>query len=144
MLSGMEAARYDAPGRLEMVRQFVNSRDVETATDAIADPSGLAEWLTAQKLLEPGARVGDADVANARVLREALRAALLANHDQQPPPQGARQELNAAARRAALTPVLQPTGEWQAQPDARGTDAALGAIVATVAQAMGGAEWPRL
>lgn len=144
MLFGMETSRYDAPGRLDLVRRFVNSLDIEQETDAIADATGLSEWLGARGLLAAGVSVREAEVERALALREALRAALLANHDRQPPPEEAVRELNAAARRAELTPVLQPSGEWRAQPGAHGADAALGAIVATVAEAMGGAEWPRL
>jgi predicted RNA-binding Zn ribbon-like protein len=144
MLFDMATSRYDAPGRLDLVRRFVNSRDVEQDTDAIADATGLTGWLTAQGLLGAGASVREVEVEHALDLREALRAALLANHDREPPPEAAVRELNAAARRAELTPVLQPSGVWRAQSAARGADAALGVIVATVVEAMGGTEWPRL
>jgi predicted RNA-binding Zn ribbon-like protein len=135
---------YEAPGRLELVRRFVNTRDVEKGTDAISDVSCLSQWLTEQGLLEPSVSVSDRDVTRAHTLREALRAALLANHDRQPPPVVAVHEFNAAARRAALTPVLLRSGDWQTQPSAHGADAALGVIVASIVDSMGGSDWPRL
>lgn len=140
----MQATSYEAPGRLELVRQFVNSRDVEKGTDGLADAPGLARWYSTQGLLQAGVPVRGADVARARALREALRAALLANHDRRPPPAETVRELNAAVHRAELIPVLQPSGTWRVQPAANGADAALGAIVAAVAEAMGGTDWPRL
>jgi predicted RNA-binding Zn ribbon-like protein len=144
MMGAMVTTPYEAPGGLELVRQFVNSRDVEKSTDALADVSGLAGWYSARGLLEAVAPVHRADVAHAQALREALRDALLSNHDRRPPPSEAVRELNAAARRASLRPVLESSGQWRARPTAGGAEAALGAIVAVVAEAMGGPEWPRL
>jgi predicted RNA-binding Zn ribbon-like protein len=136
--------QHVAPGRLELIRAFVNTRHVENGTDAIATPQSLTDWLTAQQLLGPTVAAGQEDVDHALALREALRAALLANHDQLPPPAAAVAELNAAARRASMELVLQPQGTWLAQPTAGGIDAAIGSIVSAVAEAMPGEEWRRL
>jgi hypothetical protein len=61
----MVTTPYEAPGRLKLVRQFVDTRDVEKGTDALADASRLAGWYSAQGLLEAGASVHEADVAHA-------------------------------------------------------------------------------
>jgi predicted RNA-binding Zn ribbon-like protein len=122
----------------------VNTRHVENGTDAIATPRSLTDWLSARQLLGPVVVAGQEDVDHALALREALRAALLANHDQLPPPAAAVAELNAAARRASMELVFQPLGTWLAQPTAGGVDAAIGSIVSAVAEAMPGDEWRRL
>src|SRR5450759_2641293 len=64
-----------APGELETVRAFVNTLDIEEATDDFATPEGLSRWL-AGRGLAAAARVSTADLANAVALREALRGVL--------------------------------------------------------------------
>jgi predicted RNA-binding Zn ribbon-like protein len=64
-----------APGELETVRAFVNTLDIEEATDDFAAPEGLSRWL-AGRGLATAARVSTADLASAVALREALRGVL--------------------------------------------------------------------
>src|ERR1700734_3468229 len=64
-----------APGELETVRAFVNTLDIEEATDALATPGGLSRWLAERGLAAP-ARVSAGDLAQAVALREALRGVL--------------------------------------------------------------------
>ena len=45
-----------APGSLETVRAFVNTRDVDDGTDLLTGPAELAHWLAEQGLAEEGAR----------------------------------------------------------------------------------------
>lgn len=47
-----------APGRLETVRAFINTLDIEAGTDALSTPAGLLAWLRDHDLLAPpsGAR----------------------------------------------------------------------------------------
>ena len=76
-----------APAPLETVRAFVNTLDIEDASTSLATPADLADWLLRAALVGPGVRATDADLARAVALREALRAALAANHDDSPVPQ---------------------------------------------------------
>src|SRR5579862_7773753 len=39
-----------APGRLELVRAFVNTLDIEERTDELDSPAALASWLAARGL----------------------------------------------------------------------------------------------
>src|SRR5215467_3478784 len=83
---GHAAAAGPAPGRLELVRAFVNTRDVEAGTDELDTGAGLDHWLAAYALAgldrpdqattlsRPAAT--EADLARARSLREGLRAVL--------------------------------------------------------------------
>lgn len=64
---------------IDLLVDFVNSRDVEEGTDAIAEPAELQGWIeerTGEQLpeLEP------ADVERAQGLRESLRTLMLANN----------------------------------------------------------------
>lgn len=63
-------------GPAELLRDFVNTYDVETDTDDLTSDQDLAAWL-ADHGLEPDG----ADLALARELREGLRVSLRHHHD---------------------------------------------------------------
>ncbi|TMR14312.1 hypothetical protein ETD86_29040 [Nonomuraea turkmeniaca] len=60
----------------ELIRDFVNTYDVESDTDELASPADLALWLRERDLIGPRDRATDDDLHTAHVLRAALRAAL--------------------------------------------------------------------
>jgi predicted RNA-binding Zn ribbon-like protein len=140
----MAASSSTAPGRLETVRRLVNTRDVEADRDDLATPADLREWLCREGLLPGGADVGPADLDRAVALREALRAALAANHDGGPVPAGAVAVLNDVAARARLSLSFGAGPGWVARPAADGVDGALGALLVLVVEAMTDGTWPRL
>jgi predicted RNA-binding Zn ribbon-like protein len=135
-----------APGELETVRGFVNTRDVDEDTDELATPAALAGWLREHALTgdhggEPAATA--ADLRRAIELREALRAHLVAHHGE-PLAGGAAATLDAAARRARLVVRFTGPDETALQPDATGVDGALGRLLAIVARAIENGTWKRL
>jgi predicted RNA-binding Zn ribbon-like protein len=73
-----------APMPLLRVQAFVNTYDVEDATDLLADLETGRAWLTGAGLLAKGADVGDADLALAREMREAIRSLLAGGHEVEP------------------------------------------------------------
>jgi len=133
-----------APGRLEVLRRFVNTLDVEASVEALATPGDLRSWLQEAELLDAHAGVGEPDLRHALALREALRTMLAANHDGSPVDAGAVSVVNEAAERARLQLVLRPDASWAAQPRAGGVDAALGELLALVAAASADGGWRRL
>lgn len=135
-----------APGSLETVRAFVNTRDVDDDIELLTGPAELAHWLTDQGLAENGAknlRATAADLRRAIELREALRAHLLAHHDQPLDPQAAV-TLDETARRARLTVRFTGRDETALEPEAGGVDGALGRLLAIVARAIEDGTWQRL
>ncbi|MEV4476839.1 CGNR zinc finger domain-containing protein [Nonomuraea sp. NPDC049504] len=64
------------PFSTELVRDFVNTFDVETQTDELSSPAELALWLRERDLAGPHDRATDDDLRTAHELRESLRAAL--------------------------------------------------------------------
>jgi predicted RNA-binding Zn ribbon-like protein len=80
------AKRQDAPGELELVRAFINTRDLEQGSDALADSDGLGDWLRARRLVLPSTPVSPADRARAIEVREALRALARLNSGHQADP----------------------------------------------------------
>ena len=130
-----------AAERLELLRDFVNTLDVETGDDAIAGPRALAAWLAEQGLAgEPRASV--AGVRRAAELREALREHLLAN-DGARLPDDAVAVLDRQAQRSRVAVGFAATGA-ELRPAASGVDGALGHLLAAVAAAMADGSWVRL
>ena len=58
---------------LELIRDFVNTADLERGEDALADTRGLQYFLVFHGLAELRDRATAGDLAEARAIREALR-----------------------------------------------------------------------
>jgi len=138
----MADARQPAPGDLELIRAFVNTRDVESGRDDLATPAALGAWLAAHGLRAGGAR--PADLRRAVALREALRAVLLANNGGPEPGDAALGALADAAGAARLGLAFAPDGTAVLRPAAEGVPAALGHLLAAVAAAQAAGTWARL
>src|SRR5438270_11120396 len=123
------AKERPAPDELELVRAFVNTRDIEERREELSSPAELHEWLVARGLLAPGEAAGDADLRRAQKLREALRSALLSNNGA-PVNRAAAEALDAAARHARLEARFRSDGGAALEPAAHGVDAALGRLLA--------------
>ena len=134
--------RQEAPGRLELVRQFVNTLDLEDGEEKLADPAGLAAWLREHDLMEAGAEVGEADLRRALEVREALRAQLMANNGHDPDPKAVR-ALHAAAGRAGIALLFAQDGS-SLEPAADGVGGAIGRLLTIVHAAEHDGTWPRL
>jgi predicted RNA-binding Zn ribbon-like protein len=131
-----------APGDLEVVRRFVNTRDVEQATDALETVTGGNAWLTENRL--PGAGdLGDADLERLAGVREALRDLLLANNAGEPPPRAAVAELNRQSSEAAIGLHFDAAGS-QLVTTCDGVDSTIARLLAVVHEAMGAGTWERL
>src|ERR671919_666403 len=74
------ATNQTAPGELELVREFVNTLDLETEAEQLSSPQRLRDWLAERELIPTGAKLEGSDLARAVELREALRGLLLANN----------------------------------------------------------------
>lgn len=133
-----------APGRLALVQRFVNTVDLELERDLAATPEGLAGCLVELGLMQAGDPATEADVVGGQAVREALRGLLLANHDQRLPYPVDLATLNQAAARARLRLRFQAGGAPRLEPEAAGTDGALGRLVAIVSAAMADGSWSRL
>jgi len=133
----------DLHTQLDLVRDYVNTRDFETGIDTIASPEELATWFSEQGLVDDLVEPTDEDHADALAVREAIRELLLANNGVEADAGAASKTLEEAGRKARLgvrfeegRPVLAPEGD--------GASAAIGRIVATVAELAPTDEWKRL
>jgi predicted RNA-binding Zn ribbon-like protein len=131
-------------GSLRLVREFVNTYDLESDTEALSEPGDLRKWLRHNGFPGSDEVATEADLARAIELREAIRELLLAaNHDGGSAPEAAGQ-LTAAARRAQLRPEFTPSGETRLTAAATGVDGALGGLLVMVSEAMADGRWRRL
>lgn len=137
--------REAAPGPLALVQAFANTvaEEGHFRWEAIGDPDSLRSWLKGRGLLTGGELVGEADVAQAKEVRAALRSLLAANNGRGADPAAIR-ELNLAAERARLTVRFGADGRATLEPDAGGVDGALGRVLAAVHAGMEEGTWGRL
>jgi predicted RNA-binding Zn ribbon-like protein len=94
--------------------EFVNTRDLEEVTDAIATPEQLSAWLAARGVAA-GEEVDPAAHAELLRLRESLRALLRGNNGE-PAAEEELAPLRSASERARYRPVLTPGGEVEIAP----------------------------
>ncbi len=74
-----------APPRLDLVQSLVNTAELPSGPDRLADPDDAQPWLREHGLLDEGETVDDADLEVLRGVREALRAMLVHNAGGPPP-----------------------------------------------------------
>lgn len=123
-----------APGELARLQAFVNTLDIEQATDELSTPADLDRWLQAAGLAaaEPRAAArdesGPGELALALELREALRD-VLGSHVTHPPAPGQ----SASAPPGATAPAA-PAGDAAAPAPLAGA-----AAPAALADALAGA-----
>ena len=134
----------EAPGELELVRQFVNTRDIEEGSDELDSPDSLLNWFASMDLLNEDEAIADEkDLERALTLREGIRYLLLANHGEEVEPAHLR-ELNRAAESVCLTVRFDDEGSPTLESESSGGSAALGRILAAVVRATGEGIWGRL
>jgi predicted RNA-binding Zn ribbon-like protein len=139
----MSRKRQEAPGRLELVREFVNTNDLESDEEELTSAAGLARWLRAHDLIEADAEVGEEDVERAVAVREALRAQLLAHNGFERKPE-AMATLHEAADRAGVALRFDESGVSHLEPGTPGTDGAIGRLLTIVHEAEHEGTWTRL
>jgi predicted RNA-binding Zn ribbon-like protein len=130
------------PAGLEIIRSFINTGDLDTGDEHLADPAALAAWLSEHGLAatEPPTR---AELQRAIGLREALRA-LAAHNAGEPASADALAAIEQQRKRSKLGVVFGADGSAPIVAGAAGIDLALGQLLAIVATAMHEGTWPRL
>jgi len=132
-----------APGQLEDLRQFVNTRDLDLDTEKLESPEALSEWLAERDLLVAGTRVGQRDLEQAIELRETLRELLLENNGAELDPKSI-EALNDAVSGATLSVHFDTDGSPTLAVAGSGTSPVIGPLVAIVYEAMVAGTWSRL
>ena len=134
--------RVAAPGRLEVVRKFINTNDVESESDKLTEPQGLADWLVEAGLVEAGEGASVDELRLVVEVRESLRDLAAANHGLPLEP-ASLDTLNEAAVVAGLNLRFSRDGAG-VEPSATGVLHGVGRLLSYVADAMNDGTWPRL
>jgi predicted RNA-binding Zn ribbon-like protein len=131
------------PGGLEVVRDFVNTFDVEEAFDEFDTPGRLASWCRDRRLLDADDELGEADRRRAIEVREGLRQLLRANAGEDYDERSLA-ILNRAARNSRLMVRFGPDGRPDLEPGAEGIERVIGSILAVVVTSVASGQWSRL
>jgi predicted RNA-binding Zn ribbon-like protein len=143
----MTSARSERalPRHALLLRDFVNTLDIDDGTDELRDPASLVTWLDGRGLIPAGTgdsagrRAGDADLDAAVALRESLRAAMRAHHDMPEPPSG----IEAAAAGLPLR-ISESDGVPTLVPVETGVRGGLAWLAAAIAASTADHSWERL
>ena len=137
--------RPKAPGRLELLQRFINSHnhDFPREWDRIGTPERAEAWLRQKRLVAPGDRISDADVARLAELREALRALAIANQGGQPGA-AATDIIRRLSGTAQLSVSIDDTGRTALEPTGRGVDGAVATLLGILHEAQLAGHWSRL
>jgi predicted RNA-binding Zn ribbon-like protein len=126
---------------LELIQDFVNTRDVEEETDALAAPAAMAQWVGERaSIVAPDP--DPAEHARTLALREALRAMLLANNGVEVEP-AALAPLRAAAERARIKVGVEGR-ELELRSEPEGLAAFEAQLLLAVADAQARGSWERI
>ncbi len=140
----LPGGRKPAPGRLRLVQALVNTINIESGQDAIADAAGLEIWLSEFDLLRSGPAVLASDVARAREFREALRMMVRRNAEPGLDASAAAATMSRVAAAGRLTVVFAGDGGAHLTSLDPGVDGALATVAAGAFEAMADGSWPRL
>jgi predicted RNA-binding Zn ribbon-like protein len=136
-------SRELAPGELETLQRFVNTRDLEEGVELLEEPADLRRWLAHHGLAAKSTAIGPADFERALAVREAFRAVLHANNGA-PVDRAAIATLDAAARDAELTVRWDENGDASLVPARSGLEGAFGKLLAIAYRARVEGTWERL
>jgi predicted RNA-binding Zn ribbon-like protein len=135
--------RNAAPERLELVRQFVNTLDIDEGQDLLARPDTTKTWFVDHQLLSPKVRLAEADRIRAVEFREALRE-LLSGHTLDKVGPGASKRFDGVVRDIPMALRVDETGWVRVDSAGKGFDAALGDLLARTHASMENGTWQRL
>jgi predicted RNA-binding Zn ribbon-like protein len=106
-----------------------NPRKADAEAERIATPEALKTWLLRRELIQPGDQVLEADVANARRVRAAIRSFIAAHRGRNVDPRTAP-TLSSVTSYAPLKLTVGDDGAVRLQPAVGGVAGALSSIVA--------------
>jgi predicted RNA-binding Zn ribbon-like protein len=138
-------ATTPAPGELEVVREFVNTLEIdgEAREEELRSPELLAGWLEGRGLLPGGEPLGEEDLRRALELREALRGMLLANNGVEVG-KGPFETFDRLAAGAELSVRLGADRRPHLEPTTSGFEGAIGRLAAIVYESEVEGTWQRL
>src|ERR1700674_2945803 len=136
------ARRPPAPGRLELLRTYLNTVDLESGDDEFTSPERLSAWLGERGLVSRGTALAQADLSAAITFRETLRDVL-------EPSAGHAESAGAIARLDKIAAGVPLRVQMGATPrlepgEAAGIEPAIGRLLAIIYESVTEGTWQRL
>src|SRR5579862_4885968 len=141
--TGQSDARDPAPGRLALVQELVNTRELDVDGEELTDLEALESWLRERDLLGEHETLRPGDLERAHAFREALRS-LLEEHAHPTDTADAVVTLNTIAAGGLLRVRFTPSGKPVLEPAGYGLDCALAELLSIIECAGYEGTWPRL
>jgi predicted RNA-binding Zn ribbon-like protein len=136
--------RRAAPGRLELVRQFINTADLYPAEERLIDLDSLRSWLREHELIGARERLEAGDLERAVAVREGLRSLLEARERDGGADAATVRPLNELAPTALLRVSFDSAGVPALEPVGGGLDRAFAELFAIIQLAEVDGSWARL
>jgi predicted RNA-binding Zn ribbon-like protein len=136
----MSTDPYEAPGRLDLLRVFINSVDYPDGDDKLGTVESASEWCRAHGLPPVS---NPRELARLREFREALRELLFAQNQEgreAPPWESLRPFARSAQFAVGLDPVRGPVLE----PGGAGAERSIATLLGIVHEAVSDGNWARL
>jgi predicted RNA-binding Zn ribbon-like protein len=133
-----------APGRLELVREFINTADLYPELEELVDLRSLRSWLSQRGLIAPREQLRDGDLERALALREALRSLLEVRDRGVEAAAPSVDALNRLAATALLRVGFDSAGAAALEPATSGLDGAFAQLFAAITLAEAEGTWARL
>ena len=130
----------EAPGRLDLVRDFVNSWDYPNGPDRFAEPEAAGRWCGDHGLPSPA---NQAECDRLRTFREALRDVLFANNGEGDDV-AAWERLAAHARNAPMVFAFDSHRGPHLHATGTGADAINATMLAIASEGIANGTWQRL
>lgn len=137
-----DAETKPAPMPLLVVQSFVNTWEGDSGTDVLADPTAARQWLALAGLSD-GAD-SDEDLAEARAVRESVRALLVRNGGGPAPGGADLAPLRRLAERSRLRPEVLDDGGLVLWPERDAGAPGLASLLLIVRDAQHDGSWERL
>lgn len=132
-----------APGRLELVREFINTAELDHDLDRFSDTAGLKSWLVEKRLISPQVTIDSADLERAVEFRESLRD-LLSGHTVGEVGSAATQRFDAVIAGIPMRLRVDDIGWVRVNAAGTGFDGALGELLAVTHRSMDDESWQRM
>jgi predicted RNA-binding Zn ribbon-like protein len=131
-----------APGNLALVQDFVNTVDLESATDSLSDVASAHAWLVQHELWDAPRAPAEDERRTLTGFRHAIRVLLQRNHDGEASPTA----VDLVNRYATAAPLLIRFDPGGAVLEAAGEGPAqvIGRLSAAMLSAMADGTWARL
>jgi len=138
-----ETETRPAPEPLNRVQALINSVDLVSGVDRLADPASSQQWLEAHGLVSPGCFPTAEELSTIRGFREALRALVALNRGGPAPTNGQLAPLRGIADLATAYVDLDDDGSVRLAPVGEKMPARLLALLLVIADAQREGGWAR-